>query len=321
MLASMNAPGLDGPLLSGIPAFAEVDQLEPLTGGFSLDEKYLALRNGVARYVLRLGDAELLPRKESESRALADLRRVGLLCPEPIDVGLTDDGSRFFTVVTYIDGVPARDVIRNMTPEQQANAGHMAGEQLRIIHSHTPELPVDGWQDRRIAKHRRKLASLGRRELTFEGRERVANYVDANWALIDTAPFRLQHDDFQLGNIIMAGDEFAGVIDFGNWDGGDPIEDFYKVPWLTEPLSIAFTLGQVEGYLGPGVPANFWPRYNLFVALSLYSSLLWGDETGFPLEAEMERHVGPLDSWRAGIARIMETHDFEGGGPPSWFAR
>jgi len=91
------------------------------------------------------------------------------------------------------------------------------------------------------------------------------------------------------------------------------------VPWLTARFSAAFARGQVAGYLAEGEPPRFWQRYNLFVALSLYSSLLWGARTGAALET-FRASSDPLDSWRAGIAHILETHDFVAGSAPAWHA-
>ena len=106
--------------------------------------------------------------------------------------------------------------------------------------------------------------------------------------------------------VMRSGEPFKGVIDFNRCDWGDPVEDFYKVPWFTATISILFARGQVEGYLGVASPDRFWERYNLLVALNLHGSLVFAREEG-------------MDWWPERLDKIVSEHDFEEGGPPRWF--
>ena len=117
---------------------------------------------------------------------------------------------------------------------------------------------------------------------------------------------RFQHDDYHPANLIVREGKLQGVIDFNRCDWGDPVEDFYKVPWFTTAISIPFALGQVEGYLGVASPDRFWERYNLLIALNLHGSLVYAHHEG-------------MDWWPERLDNIVAEHDFQGGGPPQWF--
>ena len=306
-------------MIRRLPGLREIDRVEPLDGGFSPDEVLLAVTRGGARYVVRLADASLFDRKRAEARFLDSLRAAGLRCPRVVDVGIAPDDERCYTIFEYLEGTLARDALPSLSPQQQERAGRTAGEQLRLIHAQAPPLPESGWRDRRRAKHERKRQALEKLQLRFDGQDRVDAYLEASWALLEASPFRLQHDDFQPGNILIARGAYAGVIDFGNWDGGDPVEDFYKIPWLTAQRWPPFARGQIDGYLAAGESHDFWRRYHLFIALSLYSTLLWGAENGASLAEFETRSSEPHAAWLAGIAHILETHDFDGATPPRWY--
>ena len=55
------------------------------------------------------------------------------------------------------------------------------------------------------------------------------------------------------------------------------------------------------------VREHFWGRYN--VAMGLHGSLIW----------EYHYHPSKLWRFRERIQCILDTHDFEAGGPPNWY--
>ena len=134
----------------------------------------------------------------------------------------------------------------------------------------------------------------------------VQRYIATNIALLRKSEVRFQHEDYHLDNLIVREGKLEGVIDFNRCDWGDPVEDFYKVPWFTTTISATFARGQVEGYLSVASPDRFWERYNLLVALNLHGSLAFAREHG-------------MDWWPKRLERIVSEHDFEEGGPPRWF--
>jgi len=146
--------------------------------------------------------------------------------------------------------------------------------------------------------------------LNFAGQERVERYVENHLRVLESSRVCYQHDDYHPGNLVVYREQFAGVIDFNRSDWGDPIEDFYKVPWFSVAASIPFARGQISGYLSASGMEDFWLRYNLFVAMNLHGSLVWEHQNSPP-----ERQ----SRWQIQIEEMLKAHDLENSGPPRWF--
>jgi aminoglycoside phosphotransferase (APT) family kinase protein len=298
-------------LIAEIRSLWGAERLELIEKGLSVDRKYVAFVDGEPRYVLRLSGLDQQTRRQGEFEALAELRRRGVRCSEPVEMGLSPAGGTCYAVVTYIVGDDADIVVPTLPEAQQRSIGFAAGQQLRLIHDVSAAESNGEWVARREAKYRRKRLAAEAAGLSFLGQDGVERHVEDNLGLLGTSLVRFQHDDFHLSNLIVRDGQFAGVIDFNRCDWGDPIEDFYKVPWFTVPLSVPFAIGQIHGYNLDGIAIDFWSRYNLFVGMTMLGSLLWAQE------AKVKEGLGP---WHERIAEIIATHDFDGGGPPSWFA-
>lgn len=292
------------PLASGI------ERVEFLDKGCSDDKKFVLWEKGEPRYVLRLSEANQYERRETELDIMSRLRRREVLCPEPHGSGITQDGQVCYTIVSYIVGEDATDALPLLDENKQYELGVLAGRQLRTIHEiHHPDPDFD-WPARRRAKYRSRVEEARQFNLTFHRQADIESYIEKSLGLLDMAPIRFQHDDFHPGNLILNEGKFAGVIDFNRFDWGDPIEDFYKVPWFTTETSVPFAIGQIEGYLSRGPIEDFWKRYNFLVALNLHSSIVYAYKGGWQ---------NGVMHWKSEMVRIIEAHDFETSGPPRWF--
>ena len=297
-------------IVAAVPAIAGMRRFEHLDAGYSGDAKYVFGDRPDSRVLLRVSAAEHAARRFADLRVLERLRERGIACPEPLGSGTTADGRWCYVLVTFIEGEDGERALPRLALSRQLEAGRAAGRELWRLHQLEPEPPRPDWPRHRLDKYVRRRNQAVAQGLRFEGEAVVRDFIEDNLGLIETAPVRLQHDDYHPGNLIFRDGTFAGVVDFNRCDYGDPIEDFQKVPWFTTPVSSAFARGQVEGYWDAGrEAADFWPRYNLYVALNLDAALVW------IAEEDPER----LDDWRDRIARIVATHDFAGGGPPAWF--
>lgn len=297
-------------IVTSLPFLGNVERIEFLDKGFSHDKKYVLWQHAEPRYVLRLSNAAKMERWEAQADILAKLRDIDVLCHQPFDTGLSADGETCFSVVSYLTGESADESLDGLTDEQQYEIGFSAGQQLRKIHRIPHPNPDFDWPAHRRAKYRTRLEQARRLGLTFGQQERVERYVEDSMGLLDEVPVRFQHDDFHPGNLIIRDGQFAGIIDFENRDWGDPIEDFYKIPWFTAPLSTPFARGQVHGYCSENVPRDFWRRYNLFVALQLHATLVYAYQGQFD---------EGMDRWYRQTIDILATHDFENSGPPTWY--
>ena len=286
-----------------------VEKIEFLDKGYSSDEKFLFWEDGGPRYLLRLSEIGLEERRRAQFDLLGEHHRNGVTCPRPHAFGTNVDSGRCYMVLDYIPGENAEEALPRLTEEQQYDLGLDAGKHLLRLYQMPCPDPEYDWAAHRRKKHARRVARGKELGLTFPHLDDVDRYIAANDHLLDEVPVRFQHDDYHPSNLILNGTSIAGIVDFDRCDWGDPIEDFHKVAMFTVGVSVGFARGQVQGYLQAGAPAQFWKRYNLYVAMSLISGLVWGHED--PKTRS--------ESFRARIERMVETHDFIEGGPPSWF--
>jgi aminoglycoside phosphotransferase (APT) family kinase protein len=299
-------------LLRGHGVSDAVERCERLDAGYSDDVKHVLWVDGAPTYLLRVSGAEMLDRRRSEFEALAVHYERGVLCPRPLAFGETPDGAGCFTLLEYFVGEDAETALPRLAERTQYEIGVAAGRELYRMHQLEGEETSREWFERRLRKRRRYIERARELGLTYPGWERVERYVDEHVALLEQSPVRFQHDDIHPANLIIADGRLVGVIDFNRCDWGDPVEDFYKAPFFGEPVSVPFVNGQIHGYLACEAVADFWARYNVLTAMMLLGSVVW-------------MHLYPPSEgmawWLGRIGHILETHDFEGGGPPAWFER
>ena len=283
-----------------------VGAIEFLDRGFSDERKYILWENGERTYLLRISGIEKLLRRRQDFDLLSIHHKRGIRCSPPLEFGVHEPNQLCYALLGYIPGESGADAIPKLLEATQYEIGVDAGRELSGLH----ELrhPTGGlhWFEGRVAKYERRVVQAHEHGLTFRGEERVRRYIETNISLLRESEVRFQHDDYHPDNLIIREGQLQGVIDFNRCDWGDPVEDFYKVPWFTTTISIPFARGQVEGYLGCRSPDRFWERYNLLVALNLHGSLVFAHQEG-------------MDWWPERLDKIVSEHDFEQGAPPRWF--
>jgi aminoglycoside phosphotransferase (APT) family kinase protein len=298
-------------LLSAHGVSDAIERCERLDAGYSDDVKYVLWANGAPVYLLRLSAADMLPRRKVEFEALAVHYERGLLCPRPLAFGETPDRTQCFTLLEYIVGEPAETALPKLPERTQHEIGLQAGRELYRMHQVSGKETTQAWLDRFLGKMARYEERAKEINLTYPGRERIDGYIDEHVPLLERSPVRFQHDDFHPANLILDDGRLAGIIDFNRCDWGDPVGDFYKVAFFGEPVSVPFVNGQIQGYLACEAVADFWARYNLHLAMMLLPSVVW-------------MHFHPpsegLEWWLHHVAHMIDTHDFEASGPPTWFS-
>ena len=283
-----------------------VDAIEFLDKGFSDERKYILWAGGDPTYLLRISGIDKLLRRRRDFELLRTHHNRGIRCSPPLEFGVDEQSRLCYTLLGYIPGESGSDAIPRLPDSAQHEVGMDAGRELYAMHELRHPTGDFGWFESRVAKYEGKVVQAREHGLTFRGQARVERYIETNLSLLRESEVRFQHDDYHPDNLIVRGGELQGVIDFNRCDWGDPVEDFYKVPWFTTTISIPFARGQVEGYLGVASPDRFWERYNLLVALNLHGSLVFARQEG-------------MDWWPKRLDKIVSEHDFENGGPPRWF--
>ena len=287
-----------------------VDRIEHLEKGYSHDLKYILWESADPKYLLRLCDIKTIDRLRFQFEVITEHYRSGIPCPEPLAVGATGDGKMSYLILRYLEGTTAEEALPGLPEKRQFDIGMIAGRWLRRLHEFPCTLGDFDWPASRRAKYARYRSQARELGLTFAGQTTVEKYIATFDHILDEAPVRFQHDDYHPANLIVENGELVGIIDFDRYDWGDPVEDFYKVPMFSVPVSTAFSKGQVEGYLSGRTVKQFWKRYNLYVAMSLHGSLVWG----------YREPKSSVEFFQMIANRITETHDFGNGEPPSWFS-
>ncbi len=186
----------------------------------------------------------------------------GVRCSHPLEFGVVEASRLCYTLLGYIRGESGTGALSKLLKTTQYEIGVDAGRELRKPHElRHPSVDFD-WFEKRVAKYERKIAQDREYGLAFRGQADVQHYIELNLDLLRKSPVRFQHDDYHPDNLIVREGRLEGIIDFNRCDWGDPVEDFYKVPWFTTTVSIPFARGQVEGYLADRPLERFWDRYN-----------------------------------------------------------
>ena len=230
----------------------------------------------------------------------------GVRCSPPLSFGVDDRNLHCHTLVRYIAGESGASALPKLQDEHQYRVGLDEGRELWALHQLTHPSDNFDWYSARVTKYQSQVALARQRNLIFRKQVAVERFIDSAIALLRESETRIQHDDYQLDNLIVHDGMLQCTIDFNRCDWEDPVEDFYKVPWFITSISIPFSRGQVEGYLEVVSPHRFWERYNLLVALNLHASLVFANDEG-------------MEWWPDRLDKIVIEHDFEGGGPPRWF--
>ena len=303
---------LDAALLWAIEKLGirEPWKMQELAGGYSKNIVWLIIPENARSVVLRFAGTEQFEQLATYYRALEQASAAGVPVNEPLLCERFSDDLAL-VAVAYIEGEDGGSILPILSELAAEELGHDAGALLRTIHSlPAHDASVKAWAKRRIIKYERYQDECYQKQLSFADQDRVEAFLEERLSVLAKATISFQHDDFHPRNLIFNNEQLVGVIDFENCDSGDPIEDFYKIPWFTYPVSEAFARGQIDGYLASNPIERFWERYNIYVGMSISSSLVYATRLN-------DRKMRQDFQYRT--LEIVNTHDFTDGGPPNWY--
>lgn len=250
------------------------NRIERLSKGYSSDEKYVVYSDD-KKFLLRIGSIEGYDRKQTEFQILQRMQEYHVKSPESIEIGILEEMNSCYTIYSFIEGVDVKETLTVFTGQEQYNIGIEAGGQLSKMHLLESPVIIKSWYEQAMQKHYRYLDAYKESGIKIENDQKVINFIEKNKFLLKGRPIRFQHDDFHLQNIIVDNNRYAGVIDFNNFDWGDPIHDFVKVALFQRNDSIPFSIGQIQGYFNHNVPEEFWLLYSIYAGMVIFSSVVW----------------------------------------------
>ena len=249
------------------------------------EQRYCVENADGQRMFLRISDKEAYNGKKFEHEMMERVRNLGVLTPKPIDFGYFDDENgekSIYSLTSWIDGEDMEITLPLLTGTEQYAIGIKSGINLRLMHSipapddKTPE----NWETQMNDEINWKVQEYKKAQLNdkidLEVREQLKlseypvyeeyllNYIEKNRYLLKNRPQGLLHYDYNLRNILLLNKAEPYVIDFGDYEFGDPWREF---TYMFANHFPHFLTGMINGYFNNSIPEAFFPT------LLLYSSI------------------------------------------------
>lgn len=255
-----------------IPRYRNINRITELKRWGS-KSKFVVEIDG-KKEIVEFGEEDWFNRKIEEAKILNKVSKVGVPTICPIELGELETGIYYYRT-SFMEGTNAKSAKTTLTKKELYQAGIEAGKVLKKIHTLSAPHAIGTWCERAVQKHNRYLKAYHELEQKIDGACKAETFIENHKELLNNRPSTLQHDDFHLENIIINNKQFAGVIDFGNFDYGDPYFDFVKLAIFQRKESVDFAIGQLYGYFDNQVPEEFWTYYSIYCAMNLFSSIVW----------------------------------------------
>lgn len=286
-----------------------IDGILPLNIGTSQDEKYILTVKAKKKYVFRLSARKIYPRRKQEFDLITAFYRNGVQCLKPIAFGKASNRKYCYSIFKYVRGRSGTEVLRGLPPETRFKIGVLSGVELRKMHRLKAPEPQTDWYQKRSALFWDDLNQFRKLRLNFENEAYVCDFIKDHLELMKGRPVTFQHNDYGAGNLIIHRQQFRAVIDFNAFDWGDPLCDFFQVPWVNARLDVRFAQGQFWGYWDGEIPPEFWALYNLYVMMILYRRLVLTQQTDPGRYASRLRKAN----------QIVKDHNLSKDNAPVWF--
>jgi aminoglycoside phosphotransferase (APT) family kinase protein len=284
-------------------------RIEEISKGFSSDKKYTVFFNDDKKYLLRICNIEDYERKKTKFKILNEMQKFKVNSPKPIEMGVIKDLGICFNIFSFIEGEDAKILLPKYSEQEQYKIGFESGKDLARMHSFKAPATIKPWNERAMMKHYNYLEAYKTCGVKIKNDEKIILFIERNKEYINYRPNHFQHDDFHLENIIVKDRKYAGVIDFDNYDWGDPFHDFVKIGLLQREVSVPFSIGQIQGYFDNNIPDDFWILYSIYVGMTIFSSVVWS----------IRKSPEQLDRMFERLYIILEDHQYFELLIPTWF--
>lgn len=249
------------------------DKVTQISKGMSGDQKYLVEKGG-RTYLLRSADSSEYIQKKKEYDYLNHLSKAKLSVPECIAFEKCDEDEKVYTLLSWITGEEAEEIIPKVTEREQYSYGVQAGRILREIHENSPKIDISkNWYERYFEVIEPRLDAFLKEGIPFSGDERILRFIEENKYLLKSRPLCHHHGDYHMGNLIINEGKLWVIdwhtVDFNNI--GDPWYEFNRIG-IEYPM---FAKGQIDGYFENRVPEEFWKLFALYFSASAITSIVW----------------------------------------------
>jgi aminoglycoside phosphotransferase (APT) family kinase protein len=298
-----------GTIKEQIPLIHNCKDIVKINKGFSADDKHVVIQKDDSKLLLRIFDLSVFDSKKSEYAILERMQDYNINCSKPIRIGKMSNNGYMLT--SYIEGIDAQEELPNYSDAEQFQIGSNAGKELRKMHQYSAPKHISPWYSRKVEKHQKYIDAYITCDVRIKNDKEIMQFIEENIYLMKQRPNLFQHDDFHVGNIIVNDKKFAGIIDFNRYDWGDPIHEFLKVGMFSREVSVPFSIGQIKGYFNDSEPDEyFWRLYSLYLAMCVFSTVVWTIRTIPDNIEEM------LDK----VYTFLEDHEYFRKLKPVWYS-
>lgn len=252
-------------------SYKEIVSREPITKGWSEDQKFRVLTQDGTSYLLRISPFERKAHRWGLFDRLKEVSRLGVPICEPVEIGECEEG--VYTLYTWVDGKDAEEMIPGFTTDEQYQMGTKAGKLLKQMHTLPAPNAQEDWHARFLRKTENKIKKYQACGVRFKGDDEVIAYLERNRDAFRGRPQSFQHGDYHIGNMMVEKGEIV-IIDFDRFDYGDPWEEFNRIAFCAQ-VSPQFASGMVDGYFDGQPPDLFWKCLAYYIGSNMLSSIYW----------------------------------------------
>ena len=254
-----------------------IEKCEPLNKGWSRDKKFVLTAFSGEKFLIRISNSALYEKKKKQFELLQLIKELNINCSKPIEFGVFSSGE-VYTLLSWLEGYSAEEVVGNMTDEQAYNIGVESGKLLQKLHAVPVELSKQSWEERYYEKMERKFIALDNCEIALPKKNIIVDFARENMYLVKDREQTFCHSDYHLGNMIVNNGKI-GVIDFDKNAVADPYDEFKPFCWNVF-ASEYFETGLINGYFNDDIPKDFFKVLALYASESLISHLPWATTFG-----------------------------------------
>ncbi|MFL0195389.1 aminoglycoside phosphotransferase family protein [Clostridium sp. WILCCON 0269] len=254
-------------------------KIKKIEYGWSSDEKYYIEDNKNMKYLLRISTADTYEQKKKEFEVIKKFNTLDFQMSRAIGFGYFNEHKNVYMLLSWIEGHSLEEKLHSLPQIEQYRLGLHSGEILKQIHS----IPVEPQDVPSVNKISKKLLQLQRYEdssVRIPNDETAIAFVKNNIDMLCKSSPVYEHGDFHVGNLIYTPDKTIGVIDFNRWECGDKYEEFYKIQSFDVEHSIAFSVGEIQGYFDGDPTIDFWKVQAVYVAHASLYSIKWAEKFG-----------------------------------------
>ncbi|MDU0332862.1 phosphotransferase family protein [Paenibacillus sp. 3LSP] len=287
-------------MFADIQGYETFKKIDPITKGWSSDQKYYIETVTNERWLLRIADISQYDHKKHEFEMMKRLAESRVPMSRPVDFGVCNNGQSVYSLSTWCDGEDAQAVLPKLTDTRQYHLGVTAGQTLRQIHSIPAPVDQEPWESSFNRKVDRKIKQYHDCGVKMVGDEQIIAYIEANRHYLSERPQCFQHGDYHVGNMIISPEGELWIIDFNRWDYGDPWEEFNRIVWSAK-VSPHFATGQIHGYFHGNPPDEFFTLLALYIGNNALSSIPWAIPFGEVEVAVMQQQARDVLTWFDGM--------------------